>query len=90
MGNNPPDKRHLKLVPTPDPNSSICDDPLSMLPRSAPGEPICWSRTPVRPYLVVIQGGDSAPEAELSPTGEPHTLQENKSHGPGEYLEGEG
>ena len=82
-------KRHLKVVPVPDPNSSMWDDPFSMLPRSAPGEGICWSRTPVRPYLAVIQGGDFAPEAEPSARGEPYMLQENKSHGPGEYPEGE-
>lgn len=89
MADNSTSKRHLKVVPAPAPNSLISDDPFSLLPRRASGESICWSRTPVRPYLAVIQGGDFAPEAELSATGEPYMLQENTFHGPGEYLEGE-
>lgn len=89
MEDNSTSKRHLKIVPAPDPNSSMWDDPFSLLPRSSSGEGICWSRTPVRPYLAVIQGGDFAPEAEPSATDEPSTLQGNKSHGPDEYLEGE-
>ena len=89
MEDNSTGKRHLKVVPAPDPNSSIWDDPLSMLPRSAPGEGICWSRTPVRPYLVIIQGGAREPTEESGATGKPSTLQDDEPGSQGERPGGD-
>lgn len=63
MANDLENKRELKLVPIPDPNSLPSADPLSILPRDESTGGIRWSCTPVRPYLVVLSTPSSDPAA---------------------------
>ena len=89
MDDNSTRKRHLRVVLVPDPNSLISVEPLSLLLRSASREGICWSRTPVRPYLAVILGGAREPKPGLGATGKPSGVQGDELRSQGGRPEGD-